>query len=147
MVVRFNRSRKRRERQGLLVERAAIEQAERECLSDEDARARRRERDRVRRAAADETFQVRLAGEIGTLFPGCPPERAVEISRHTAERGSGRVGRSAAGQALDADAVTRAVVASVRHEDTAYDEMLMGGVPREEARARIRRLNGPLRVG
>ncbi len=137
-VVRFNRGRKRHERQGLLVERAAIEQAEQECLSDEEARARRRERDRVRRAAADEVFQRKLAEEIGVLFPGCPGERAAEISRHTAERGSGRVGRSAAGQALDADAVTRAVVASVRHEDTPYDELLMSGVAREEARARIR---------
>jgi hypothetical protein len=30
------------------------------------------------------------------------------------------------------------VVASVRHEDTDYDALLMAGVPREEARARIR---------
>ncbi|WP_305787805.1 DUF2293 domain-containing protein [Symbioplanes lichenis] len=138
VVVRFNRSRRRNERQGLLVERAAIEQAERECLSDEDARARRRERDRERREVADETFQAELAGMIRRLFPGCPPERAEAISGHTGVRGSGRVGRSAAGRALDPDAVTRAVVASVRHEDTAYDEMLMAGVPRDQARERIR---------
>ncbi|GLY05745.1 MULTISPECIES: DUF2293 domain-containing protein [Actinoplanes] len=138
VVVRFNRSRKRYDRQGLLVERAAIEQAEQECLSDEDARARRRDRDRVRREAADETFQYELAASIVHLFPGCPPERAEAISLHTGTRGSGRVGRSAAGRALDPDAVTRAVVASVRHEDTAYDEMLMNGVPRDEARERIR---------
>jgi hypothetical protein len=31
-----------------------------------------------------------------------------------------------------------AVVASVRHQDTDYDELLMSGVPREEARVRIR---------
>uniref|UniRef100_UPI00274282CC DUF2293 domain-containing protein n=1 Tax=Actinoplanes sp. RD1 TaxID=3064538 RepID=UPI00274282CC len=138
VVVRFNRSRRRNERQGLLVEQAAIEQAERECLSDEDARARRRERDRERREVADVAFQEELAGLIGRLFPGCPPERAEAISRHTGVRGSGRVGRSAAGRALDPDAVTRAVVASVRHEDTAYDEMLMAGVPRDLARERIR---------
>jgi hypothetical protein len=46
--------------------------------------------------------------------------------------------RSAAGRALDEQAVTLAVVASVRHEDTGYDELLMAGVPREEARARVR---------
>ncbi|OLT29605.1 hypothetical protein BJF83_10685 [Nocardiopsis sp. CNR-923] len=34
-------------------------------------------------------------------------------------------------------AVRRAVVASVRHEDTPYDRLLMEGVPRDEARARI----------
>jgi hypothetical protein len=31
-----------------------------------------------------------------------------------------------------------AVVASVRHEDTDYDALLMAGVPRDEARARVR---------
>lgn len=138
VVVRFSRSRKRYERQGLLVEEAAVEQAEQQCLSDEEARGRRRERDRERREVADESFQQGLAEEIGRLFPGCPPPRAVAISRHTGTRGSGRVGRSAAGRALDPDAVTRAVVASIRHEDTAYDELLMSGVPRDQARERIR---------
>ncbi|GGN80354.1 hypothetical protein GCM10010112_55820 [Actinoplanes lobatus] len=138
VVVRFNRSRKRHERQGLLVEQTALDQAEQQCLSDEEARARRRERDRERREAADETFQGELAGEITRLFPGCPPDRADAISQHTSIRGSGRVGRSAAGRALDPDAVTRAVIASIRHDDTPYDELLMSGVPRDEARARIR---------
>ncbi|MEU8242060.1 DUF2293 domain-containing protein [Actinoplanes missouriensis] len=115
-----------------------MEQAEQECLSDEDARARRRDRDRERREVADESFQQELAEEIGRLFPACPPARAAAISRHTGTRGSGRVGRSAAGRALDPDAVTRAVVASIRHEDTDYDELLMSGVPCEEARDRIR---------
>ena len=73
VVVRFSRSRKRYERQGLLVEEAALEQAEAQCLADEEARARRRERDRERRA----------------------------------------------------------------DQDLAYDDLLMGGVPREEARALV----------
>jgi hypothetical protein len=30
------------------------------------------------------------------------------------------------------------VIASIRHEDTGYDELLMGGVPRIEARGRVR---------
>lgn len=128
----------RYERKGLLVEPAALDQAEQECLSDEEARARRRVRDGERREVADEKFQQELADEIVRLFPACPAERATAISRHTSTRGSGRVGRSAAGRALDPDAVTRAVVASVRHEDTAYDELLMSGVARDEARERIR---------
>jgi hypothetical protein len=138
VVVRFSRSRKRHERQGLLVEEAAVELAEKQCLSDEEARARRRERDRQRRAATDERFLQELVKQIGRLFPGCPPQRAAAISRHTGTRGSGRVGRSAAGRALDPDAVTRAVVAAVRHEDTKYDELLMAGVPRDQAREQIR---------
>jgi hypothetical protein len=138
VVVRFSRSRKRYERQGLLVEETAVEQAEQQCLSDEEARARRRERDQQRREVADERFQQELAEHIGHLFPGCPPARAEAISRHTSIRGSGRVGRSAAGRALDPEAVTRAVVAAIRHEDTPYDELLMAGVERGDARERIR---------
>ncbi|MCA2216977.1 DUF2293 domain-containing protein [Jidongwangia harbinensis] len=138
VVVRFSRSRRRHERQGLLVEPAAVELAEQQCLSDEEARARRRERDRLRRETADEHFHQDFADEIGRLFPGCPAGRAAAISRHAGTRGSGRVGRSAAGRALDPEAVTRAVIASIRHEDTGYDEMLMAGVPRDQARERIR---------
>ena len=57
---------------------------------------------------------------------------------HTSLRGSGRVGRSAAGRSLDEKAMTLAVVASVRHEDTDYDSLLMSGVPRDVARERIK---------
>jgi hypothetical protein len=35
------------------------------------------------------------------------------------------------------DAVRLAVVASVRHEDARYDELLMAGVPRQQARDRV----------
>ncbi|MER7974561.1 DUF2293 domain-containing protein, partial [Streptomyces sp. NPDC096080] len=75
---------------------------------------------------------------IGRLFPGCPAERAREIAGHASVRGSGRVGRSAAGRALSEGAVVAAVVASARHLDTPYDQLLMSGVPRQEARRRIR---------
>ncbi len=79
-----------------------------------------------------------MTAEIVRLFPRCPPVRAEEIARHTALRGSGRVGRSAAGRALDEQAIALAVVASVRHQDTDYDSLLMAGVPRADARDRIR---------
>ena len=138
VVVRWSRSRKRYERQGILVEEAALDQAEQECLADEDARMRRRERDRERRADEDVDLQARMAAEITRLFPRCQPGRAEAIARHTSLRGSGRVGRSAAGRALDEKAITLAVVASVRHEDTDYDALLMAGVSREDARERIR---------
>jgi hypothetical protein len=48
------------------------------------------------------------------------------------------VGRSAAGRSLDEEAITLAVVASARHEDTNYDSLLMSGVAREDARDRVR---------
>jgi hypothetical protein len=137
VVVRWNRARKRYERQGTLVEEPALTQAEEQCLADEELRMRRRERDRERRAHEDTEFAARMAGEIARLFPGCPPERATAIARHTSLRGSGRVGRSAAGRSLDEKAITLAVVASVRHEDTGYDSLLMSGVPRETARDKV----------
>ncbi len=137
VVVRFSRARRRYERQGVLVEEGALASAERQCLADAEVRARRRERDAARRAAEDVDLAERLAERIAALFPGCPAARARAIARHAAVRGSGRVGRSAAGRALDDRAVTLAVVASIRHEDTRYDELLMAGVERSEARERI----------
>jgi hypothetical protein len=53
VVVRWSRTRKRYERQGILAEEAALEAAEQACLADEDARMRRRERDGERRARED----------------------------------------------------------------------------------------------
>ena len=48
VVSKWSRHRKRSERQGVLVEQAALELAEKECLEDADARARRREREAER---------------------------------------------------------------------------------------------------
>lgn len=138
VVVRFSRARRRYERQGVLVEEDALARAEQESLADEEARHRRRQRDAERRAAADVDLEAAFGREITRLFPGCPPDRAGAIARHTAARGSGRIGRTAAGRALDPEAVALAVAAAVRHGDTAYDELLMTGVPRTEARQRVR---------
>ena len=138
VVIRFSRARKRYERQGILVEEKALEQAEAECLADADVRARRRERESSRRAEQDLVLQDEMAAEIVRLYPGCPKDRAEEIARHTGTRGSGRVGRSAAGRALDPGALKLAVAASVRHRDTGYDKLLMSGVDRAEARLLVR---------
>ncbi|MEU5889912.1 DUF2293 domain-containing protein [Streptomyces sp. NPDC047461] len=137
VVVRFNRRKARYERQGVLVEEEALTRAETRCLADAEARRRRRSRDARRRAAEDVRFTDMFAAEIRRLFPGCPAERAQGIAAHASVRGSGRVGRSAAGRALSEGAVFSAVVASVRHLDTPYDQLLMSGVPRHEARRRI----------
>lgn len=136
VVVRFNRRKSRYERQGVLVEEAALARAEEQCLADAEARRRRRARDARRREVEDERFVAAFAAEILRLFPGCPAERARAIAAHAAMRGSGRVGRSAAGRALSESAVVSAVVAAVRHVDTPYDRLLMSGVPRYEARRR-----------
>ncbi|MFE7891347.1 DUF2293 domain-containing protein [Streptomyces sp. NPDC057412] len=137
VVVRFNRRKGRYERQGVLVEEAGLARAERRCLADAEARRRRRARDARRREREDARFADAFAAEIRRLFPGCPPDRARDIAQHASVRGSGRVGRSAEGRALSERAVTSAVAASVRHLDTPYDELLMSGLPRHEARRRI----------
>ena len=138
VVVRFSRARKRYERQGVLVEEDALAAAEQQCLADEEARARRRDRDAACRAGADAELERRFAAEIARLFPGCPADRADAIARHAVVRGSGRVGRSAAGRAVDPSAVELAVVASIRHRDTDYDDLLMSGVDRADSRDRVR---------
>lgn len=138
IVVRWSRSRKRYERQGILVEEPALEAAEAQCIADEDVRERQRLRSQERRANEDVQYQAQFAAEIGRLFPGCPAPRAAAIAEHAGLRSSGRIGRTAAARAFDETAITLAVVASVRHENTDYDELLMSGVAREDARDRVR---------
>jgi len=82
VVLKWARARKRYERQGLLVESEALEQAERECLADSESRARRREREEVRRAALDHQYVKRFAIRVRELFPRCPPGREVAIAEH-----------------------------------------------------------------
>jgi hypothetical protein len=138
VVVRFSRARKRYERQGVLVEEKALEEAETECLADEEVRARQRERAAPRRGQEDVHLQRRMSTEILRLFPGYPPERASSIASHTCIRGSGKVGRSAGGRALEPEALELAVAAAVRHADTRCNALLMSGVERAQVRAEVR---------
>lgn len=136
VVVRFSRSRSRYERQGLLVEEAALARAEDECLADAEKRAAQRKRGEARRATEDRDLVERMTEAILREFPSCP--EAQEIAAHTSVRNSGRVGRSAAGRALDPEALTAAVMAHIRHRHTCYDDLLMAGYDRADARAAVR---------
>jgi len=71
-------------------------------------------------------------------YPGCPPNEALAVAAHAAERGSGRIGRSAAAREFDPRAIQLAVLAHIRHEHTKYDELLMKGTARMDARALVR---------
>src|SRR5437868_10698597 len=95
VVLKWSRSRKRYERQGLLVEERALEMAEDECLADADVRARRREREAERRAELDETFVDRFAARIREVFPRLVTGREQKIAEHACLKYSGRIGRSA----------------------------------------------------
>lgn len=138
VVVRFSRARRRYERQGILAMPDAIAKAEAECLADAPERALQRERNRARRIDEDAEFTAMFTTAIRAQYPGCPAEEALDIARHAALRGSGRVGRTAAGRVLDPTAVTLAVVAHIRHVHTEYDKLLMKGTDRQEARTMIR---------
>jgi len=139
VVVRFSRARKRYERQGLLVEEQALAQAEEECLADSEVREARRLRDAERRTEQDEALTATMEAKLMELFPGCPADEARHIARHTSVRSSGRVGRSAAGRNLEEEALRLAAVAYIRHRHTDYDELLMDGWERGEARQSVRR--------
>jgi len=65
-------------------------------------------------------------------------ERLLFRNVHAVVRGSGRVGRTAAGQALEEDALTAGVIAAIRHNHTPYDEVLMSGYSRSDARDALR---------
>jgi hypothetical protein len=137
VVLKWSRARQRYERQGLLVEAQALEQAERECLADNEARARQREREAARRAELDRQYVERFATRVRELFPGCPSGREVTIAEHACLKYSGRIGRSAAAKDLDEDAVRLAVVAHIRHTETPYDTLLARGYERWDARAQV----------
>jgi hypothetical protein len=137
VVLKWSRARKRYERQGLLVEAQALDQAERECLADSEARARRREREAARRVDLDRQYVERFAARVRELFPRCPPGRETAIAEHACLKYSGRVGRSAAAKSLDENAVQLAVIAHIRHTETEYDALLAGGLERWEARAQV----------
>jgi len=137
VVLKWSRTRKRYERQGLLVEEEALAQAEAECLADQEVRERQRERNALRRAELDEQYVARFAQRIREVFPGCPTGRARTIAEFACRKYSGRVGRSAAAKELDEDAVRLAVVAHVRHVETDYDTLLGCGVDRYDARERV----------
>ena len=75
---------------------------------------------------------------IRELFPRCPTGREREIAEHACLKYSGRVGRTAFAKKLDTDAVRLAVIAHLRHTETDYDEHLMKGYERWEARDLVR---------
>ncbi len=137
VVVRFSRSRKRYERQGLLVELPALELAEQECLNDHEQRARARVRAGLARELADAEYVQIFAEQIRACYPNCPAHEADAVAQHACQKYSGRVGRSAAARHLDPGAITLAVTAQVRHRHSQYDKLLAQGWDRSDARQAV----------
>jgi hypothetical protein len=137
VVLRWSRARRRYERQGLLVEEAAIESSEASCLADAEARAARARRQAERAAGLDQAYVTQFAAAVQQRYPGCPPSRAVAIAEHACRKYSGRIGRTAAAKSLEAEAIDLAVRAHVRHTDTPYDRLLAMGTDRQDARQSV----------
>ena len=138
VVVRFSRTRKRYERQGVLVEEEALARAEEECLADADARQAARTREADRRKRIDRVYVAKFAEQIESVFPECTSEEREAIGKHACLKHSGRVGRSASAQRFDKKALELAVRAHVRHHHTDYDALLAVGMDRQEARDAVR---------
>lgn len=134
VVLEWSRMRKRYERQGLLVEQEALEKAEEECEADAEQRQLRRERQKERREQLDQDYIEKFAERVRELYPGCPLGRERIIAEHACRKYSGRVGRSAAAKEFDEKAISLAVKAHIRHAETNYDDLLMRGMERWEAR-------------
>jgi len=137
VVLKWSRARKRYERQGLLVENEALEHAEKECAADEGARKLARARAAARRAELDLEYIHSFAGRVCEIYPFCPTGRESLIAEHACRKYSGRVGRSAAAKTLDEEAVRLAVTAHARHAETNYDDLLLNGIERWEAREKV----------
>ncbi|MGZ9167039.1 MAG: DUF2293 domain-containing protein, partial [Anaerolineales bacterium] len=137
VILKWSHARKRYERQGLLVEEAALQRAEQECLNDADARARHREREAERRAELDQEYMLRFAKRVREIFPNCPVEREQVLAEHACQKYSGRVGRCAGAKSLDEGFIRLAVIAHIRHAETNYDELLSQGMDRRLARHEV----------
>ncbi len=138
VVLKWSQVRKQYERQGLLVENEAVEQAEQECDADAEHREMRRARAMLRREELDQEYIRRFGERVREIYPQCPAGREQQIAEHACRKYSGRVGRSAAAKDLNQDAVRLAVLAHIRHTETDYDKFLSAGVDRVEARMRVR---------
>lgn len=138
VVLKWSRTRKRYERQGVLVEEDGLEQAETECLADAELRQARRMREAERRDVLDKEYVKRYSQEIRRCYPRMPTGFEAKIAEHACLKHSGRVGRSEAAKRFDEESITLAVVAHIRHTRTGYDELLMRGIDRHDARSLVR---------
>jgi hypothetical protein len=137
VVLKWSRARKRYERQGLLVESEGLEKAEQACLADIEFRERRKEREHAKRDILEQKYVQVFAYKIKEMFPYCPSDREYRIAEHACSKYSGRVGRSAKARAFSEEAIQLAVSSHIRHTETNYDDLLMQGFERFEARSAV----------
>ena len=137
LVMKFIKHRKRYERQGILVEKQAIEKAEKECLDDFEVRKRKNERAAIKREELDKQYVSDFSEKIHAFFPACPKNRAKQIAEHACMKYSGRVGRTASAKEFNLEMIQLAVIAHIRHTETDYDLFLSQGIDKKTARSKV----------
>lgn len=146
VVLAWNQRRKRYERQGQLVEEAAIEKARIACEKDKEDRVIKNKKAALAREVKDKEYIVEFGREIRFRYPNCPLGREYEIAKHACEKYSGRVGRTANAKLFDAKMIDLAVEAHIRHTETNYDEQFGKGKGKKEIRSEVKMdINGVLR--
>lgn len=137
VVLKWSKARKQYERQGLLVEEEALAKAELECGNDEKKRELSRAIAAEYRAELDAVYAKEFGKKVREVFPFLPAGRETVIAEHACRKYSGRIGRSVAAKAFDESSVHLAVTAHARHTETEYDELLLKGHERYDARESI----------
>lgn len=138
IVLRFSRTRKRYERQGILVAEEALARAEEECLDDAELRERRRMAEALNRPERDDEYVRKFAEEIRRRYPGAPADAPEAIAAHACEVHSKRISHTSNAKDFDPGAIDPAVEAHVRHRHTKFDTLMAAGVDRQDARAQVR---------
>jgi hypothetical protein len=138
VVFRFNKSKRRNERQGILVASEAIEAARLQCQADEPERLKKRQSSAKSRLKKESNYVEQFAKCVRDMYPNAPIGTELQIAEHACETGSGRVGRSQGAKQLSKGYVRLAAIAYVRHKHTIYDRLLAKGCPRDLARDNIR---------
>ncbi|UTW66384.1 DUF2293 domain-containing protein [bacterium SCSIO 12643] len=134
----WNKRRRRFERKGQYVEAVAIELAKKECLADQEKRAKNNAKAAVKRAAEDKIYVAEFSKAIRNRYPNCPKGREEAIAQHACEKYSGRVGRTADAKQFDAKMIDLAVEAHIRHAETDYDSQFNKGKTKRMIRSEVK---------
>ncbi len=132
VYVAMERTRKFNRVRGLWAPENVIAEAQKVVAASAERREAQREKARVARADRHEEALDELDEALGAMFPSMPLQDAELIVDHAFEVGSGRVGRTTK---LPLEKQLRwATRAYIRHNYTAYDELLANGISRDDAR-------------
>ncbi len=138
VVVKWSKTRRRYERQGVLVSQEALTQAGIDCAADANKREVQRQRAAKRREKEEKEYINRFANRLRELYPNMPSGRELEIAEHACEKGSGRIGRTNDAKQLSEEKLLLAVIAHIRHRETPYDQLLIDDYFKEDAREMVK---------